>query len=149
VANDYAEELRFPDDRIRMRRDHKKYLTLIDAVAFARQYQRPLRRVKEKPGGQEVEVEYIEVALEDIALANRLAHEVLGRTLDELAPQTRRLLLQLDSMAKQACERLRMTRRDYRFSRKEVRQATGWSQEQLQRHLGRLVELEYLLVHRG
>ena len=37
-------------------------------------------------------IEYIEVTREDIALANRLAHEVLGRTLDELPPQTRRLL---------------------------------------------------------
>ena len=37
-------------------------------------------------------IEYIEVTREDIAIANRLAHEVLGRSLDELPPQTRRLL---------------------------------------------------------
>ena len=35
-------------------------------------------------------LEYIEVTLDDIAMANRLAHEVLGRSLDELPPQTRR-----------------------------------------------------------
>jgi len=31
-------------------------------------------------------VEYIEVTREDIALANKLAHEILGRTLDEMPP---------------------------------------------------------------
>ena len=30
---------------------------------------------------------------EDIALANRTAHEILGRTTDEMPPQTRKLLL--------------------------------------------------------
>ena len=34
----------------------------------------------------------MEVTLDDIETANRLAHEVLGRTLDELPPQTRKLL---------------------------------------------------------
>ena len=37
-------------------------------------------------------VEYVEVTADDIAQANALAHEVLGRSLDELPPQTRRLL---------------------------------------------------------
>ncbi len=32
------------------------------------------------------EVEYIEVILDDIEKANRLANEVLGQSLDELAP---------------------------------------------------------------
>ena len=32
------------------------------------------------------------MTLDDIALANRLALELLGRSLDELPPQTRRLL---------------------------------------------------------
>ncbi len=35
-------------------------------------------------------IEYIEVTLDDITHANRLAEEVLGRSLDELPPQTRR-----------------------------------------------------------
>ncbi|MGU0172761.1 hypothetical protein ACVXG8_27490 [Escherichia coli] len=42
-------------------------------------------------------VEYIEVTREDIALANRLAHEILA-TLDEMPPQTRKLLLLIQTM---------------------------------------------------
>ena len=35
--------LTFLDDRTRTRRDHEKYLTLIDTIAFLHQYQRPLK----------------------------------------------------------------------------------------------------------
>jgi hypothetical protein len=47
------------------------------------------------------------------------------------------------------CKRQRIERADYRFSRREVREVTGWGDTQLRLHLGRLEELEYLLAHRG
>jgi len=145
VVNPYAKELRFPDHQTRMRRDHMKYLGLIEAVTLLHQYQRPIKEVEHR--GQRIR--YIEVTKEDIGVANRLAHEVLGRSLDELPPQTRRLLGLLDEMVTAESERLGVERADYRFSRRAVRERTGWSYEQLRVHLGRLVELEYLLVHRG
>ena len=94
-------------------------------------------------------VEYIEVTLADIATANKLAHEVLGRSLDELPPQTRRLLLAVDEMVTAECQRQKMERSDYRFSRRDVRAYTGWGDTQLKVHLHRLEEMEYLLIHRG
>ena len=145
VVNPYAKELRFPDHQTRMRRDHMKYLGLIEAVTLLHQYQRPIKEVEHR--GQRIR--YIEVTKEDIAVANRLAHEVLGRSLDELPPQTRRLLGLLDSMVKSECDRLGVDRADYRFSRRNVREQTGWGDTQLRVHLGRLIELEYVLTHRG
>jgi DNA primase len=141
VANPYARDLTFLDSRTRMRRDHVKYLTLIRAIALLHQRQRP---VKTERG-----VSYIEVTLEDIETANRLAHEVLGRSLDELPPQTRRLLRSIDEMVTQECARLQMERSDFRFSRKDVRRHTQGGDTQLKVHLHRLEELEHLLVHHG
>ncbi|RAW68214.1 DNA primase, partial [Photorhabdus sp. S15-56] len=89
VVNPYAHQLTFLSDKTRMRRDHMKYLTLIQAIALLHQYQREVKKTTHR--GQVIE--YIEVTQDDIALANRLAHEVLGRTLDEMPPQTRKLLL--------------------------------------------------------
>ena len=87
--NPYAERLTFLDDRTRTRRDHEKYLTLIDTIALLHQHQRD---GADRGSSDGETIEYIEVTLEDIALANALAHEVLGRSLDELPPQTRRVL---------------------------------------------------------
>jgi len=93
-------------------------------------------------------VRYIEVEASDIALANRLANEVLGRTLDELPPQTRRLLELLTGWAGEECARQAVRRTDFRFGRRQVRALTGWGDTQLKVHLARLAELEYLLIHR-
>jgi hypothetical protein len=144
VVNPYAHRLTFLDDRTRTRRDHEKYLTLIDVIALLHQHQRPIRT---SAGAQPLR--YVEVTLDDIALANRLAHEILGSTLDELPPQTRRLLGLIVEMVNQECAAQQMQRAAYRFSRRAVRERTRWGDTQLKIHLARLTELEYLLIHRG
>ncbi len=141
VVNPYARQLTFLDDRTRTRRDHMKYLGLIRTIALLHQYQRPLKTAGPVP--------YIEATLDDIATANRIAGEVLGRSLDDLPPQTRRLLALIEQWVSKECERLHLAANDFRFSRRDVRQATGWGNTQLKLHLARLTEMEYLLVHRG
>jgi DNA primase catalytic core len=145
VVNPYARKLTFPDSLTRTRRDHTKYLTLINAITLLHQYQRPVKT--DTRNGRNVS--YIEVAKDDIRVANRLAHEVLGRSLDELPPQTRRLLILIEESVRRECERLKMERSDFRFSRRDVRVWAPWGDTVLKKHLGRLEDLEYLLVHRG
>ena len=144
VVNPYADQLTFLSDKTRTRRDHEKYLTLIDTIALLHQHQ---RQVKTTPHRGEA-LEYIEVTLADIEHANRLAHDVLGRSLDELPPQTRRLLAAILDYVKAQTEVQQIRRTDFRFSRKQIRAAAGWGDTQLKLHLARLVELEYLLAHR-
>jgi len=137
VLNPYAPSLTFATARTRNRRDHEKYLTLIDAIALLHQHQREARTL---PNGQR----YIEVGLDDIALANELAPEVLGRSLDELPPQTRRLLVHIHHILADGQRKARTT-----FTRKELRECCGWSLTQVRVHLERLVELEYLAIRHG
>ncbi len=145
VVNPYARQLSFLDDQIRARRDHIKYLTLIRVIALLHQYQRPVKTSEHngKP------VSYVEVCVEDIALANQLAHEVLGRSLDELPPQTRRFLDLLNGMAQGQCREQGIRRCDYRFTQRAARMTLGWTDFQVKTHLRKLVDLEYVLVHRG
>ena len=145
VRNPYADALTFPDERTRLRRDHEKYLTLIDTLALLHQHQREI-----KSASQDGErIEYVEVTLQDIETANQLAHEALGRSLDELSPQTRRLLELVTAMVEHQCRAQAITRCDHRFSRRDVRESTNWSDFQVKMHMKKLEELEYVLVHRG
>jgi DNA primase catalytic core len=141
VHNPFARRLTFPDENTRLRRDQKKYLALIRTIALLHQHQRPRRKVEG--------VEHVEVTREDITTANRLAGEVLGRSLDEMPPQTRRFLDLLHEMATKACAAKEIEQRQYRFSQRDARAFTGWSAFQVKKHLGKLTELEYALIHRG
>jgi len=141
VVNPFAPRLTFLSDRTRTRRDHLKYLTLIRTIALLHQYQRP---VKEQGG-----LRYIEATIEDIEAANRLAHEVLGRSLDELPPQTRRLLALLVERVDGRCREKGFDRDQCLFTRRQVREWSGWSNTQVKVHLDRLEEFEYILPHRG
>lgn len=148
VLNPYAQFLTFPDQTTRLRRDHEKYLTLIDTIAFLHQHQREVKRAQRAGDNNAQAVEYIEATLADIALANRIAHDVLGRSLDELPPQTRRLLKLVDGHVGAESQRQGVKRADVRFSRRALREAIQLGDSQLKLHLARLVELEYLITHR-
>ena len=145
VVNELALELSFPDSMTRTRRDHTKYLTLIRSIAFLHQHQREVKTYEHN--GKLLE--YIETTEADVELAKKLIHEVLGHSLDDMQSQTRKLLTMIDSMVKAACEQEKIERAEHRFSRRDVRAFTRWSNSQLSRHMKRLEELEYLIVHRG
>jgi DNA primase catalytic core len=145
VVNPYADRLTFLSDKTRARRDHEKYLTLIDTIALLHQHQRLVKTMIDS--GQAVE--YVEVTADDIHEANRIAHEVLGRSLDELPPQTRRLLALIVEQVRERMRAQAVAQADVRFTRKDVRAFTGWGDTQLKVHLARLAELEHLLVHRA
>jgi len=145
VVNPYADRLTFLDDTTRTRRDHEKYLALIDAVALVHQHQREVKTGVVR--GRRVD--YVEATLDDIATANLLASEALGRSLDELPPQTRRLLELAHRWVGSQCEEQKIEQSAFLFSRRQLLDATGWRLTQLRAHVARLVEMEYLLVHRG
>ena len=150
VLNPYAPALTFPSGRTRNRRDHEKYLTLIDAIALLHQHQRPRGRHEATGAAESKTIEYVSVTLDDIALANELAPEVLGRSLDELPPQTRRLLDYIRSLVRSKhAQPGQGAKAAATFSRRELREACGWSLTQVRLHLERLVELEYLELRHG
>ncbi len=163
IVNPFADRLTYGDDRLQGRRDQPKYLNLIKAVAFLRQMQPPSPKGY---GGQGSKVKYatrngkqvayIEVDVEDVRVANTLAHEILGRSLDELSRPGRSLLLLLDDMVEKIVERLKRENPDHgprrtsvTFSRREIREFTGWAHTRVHRYLKELIELEYVLIDSG
>ena len=136
----WAEQFTFRRDQTRMRRDYDKYLTLIASLTLLHQHQ---RETVEQDGAS-----YLLATLQDVQVANRLASHALGQSLDTLMPQTRQLLVLLDDHLQQRSERESRPRTDLRFSQRELREALGWSDFQIRKHLARLVDLEYVLAYR-
>jgi hypothetical protein len=142
VYNPYSQGLSFAAEQRLARRNHNKYLNLIDTIAFLHQYQRTLKKDSELG-------EYVEVTLEDIELANELAAEVLGQSLEEMPPQIRWVLEQIHGLVKRICDQNEVEQSAVTLTRRQIREYTGMGDTQLRVHLFRLVELEYMLVHRG
>ena len=137
VINPYAGQLRFTSGHTRTRRDHEKYLTLIDTITLLHQHQRPLQHDPEAGP-------HIRVTLDDIAAANRLAPEILGRNLDEVPPQTRHLLEHVKAHIRTMMNKDTLDQCQCHFTRRDIREASGWSEFQVRMHLERLQQLELL-----
>lgn len=149
VKNPYSAELTYGDDRLQGRRDQPKYLNLIKSVAFLRQMQKEIR-------ASGTPTACIDVDPEDIRIANTLAQEILGRSLDELSRPGRDLLMHLDDMVETIWRDVikkdkdsKLKRTDMTFSRRDIRENTGWSNTRVHRYLKELVDLEYVLIDAG
>jgi hypothetical protein len=134
VVNPFAPQLAFPHDRLSARRDHKKYLGLIRAVALLRQHQR------------KVESDAVVVELADIETANRLADAALGQSLYDLTAPSRRLLIEIREWLAERAGKDGTKIEEVKFGQRELRDRVGWRKTQLAEHVKELVEAEYLVV---
>lgn len=125
VVIPYVQHLVFPDRWLRTRRDHDRFLCLIEVLTFVHQHQRE-RKVFEG-------VEYIEASLEDYAWAYRLARRVLPNSLDELSRWARELLVAFESFPAGTTT-----------TRRELRDKLRWPDRRLRDALEELVQMEHL-----
>jgi hypothetical protein len=133
-----AQRLDYADERLEARRGHKRFLSLIQAVAHLRQLTKPIQHFSETG----LDFEYIEVDETDVDVAVRIFATLYGHTLDDLKAPSKELLFLLNDMVNQtastAAERKRCT-----FTRREVLEfAPHWSKTRLHLYLTELTEHE-------
>jgi hypothetical protein len=151
IVNPFAGEIDFCDDRLQGRRAQPQFLNIINAVAFLHQMQKEVETAE--VDGEKIE--YIEVDRRDLQIGSSIAVEILGRSLDELSIPSRNLLEQIYSMVNERLEKLperdseRMKSSDITFTRRDIREYTGWRQTRLRTHLVKLIEMEYVLMISG
>jgi len=133
VGIPYAELLSFPNHRLRTRRDHERFLCLIEASAFLHQHQR-VRGITEDGSP------YVLASEDDYALAYTLAKEVLASSLHELSYASRELWQRLQQWSAENAG----DGKDFSFSRRDLRDALGLEDHRLRDGLADLVEMEYL-----
>jgi hypothetical protein len=142
IVNEFAPLLDFPKSLMRLRRDHERFLDLIDAVCFLRQYQKQEEREGDFP--------YIRCDAEDYRIAYRImTGGVLASTVGELPAGTVSLYEALRRWVRKEAKKREAEPGELRFSQRDIREATGLGHTWVQNGLRVLAEYEYLEVVRG
>jgi hypothetical protein len=138
----------WPYGKLQYRREHQKFFSLIKAIALLHQYQRKCGTMKRPDGSK---LEYVQAAQRDVNLAVEIGREVFLRNVDDVAPSGRRLLdftlrmvMEKHTYIKEIEPKKQVTLSELPFTRKELREYSGWSEAQIRRTLDHLVELGYI-----
>ena len=148
VFNPLSSYLRFPANRPTMRRAQEQFLTLLEAIALARQYQKP-RVMRENPYSHEA-IEGIEVEEADYSLTRELFREaVLLPNANEIPAGARLLYDALRDMAKKKAAKEGLAITDVSFIQRDARELTQFGSESIKKYLRALVDFEYLELVSG
>ncbi|MDH5658212.1 MAG: CHC2 zinc finger domain-containing protein [Nitrosopumilus sp.] len=136
VVIPYADKLSFPASWMRTRRDHARFLNLIEVSAFLHQHQR--QRVAWTPprrGKGTAALAAIVASVADYAVAYALSSQVLAETLSDVRKPLR-----------EAYERIKelSLKGDGTVSRRQIRETLAVPDSTVRRWLNDLVEYEYL-----
>lgn len=135
----FVEHVTFPTRWLRTRRDHERFLALIEASALLHQHQR-------KSGTTEEGTSYVLADLEDYRLAYGLTRRVLEATFHELSQTARDLWAQARELT---LERNNQAPQDVVFTRRDLRLRSGVMDHAVRSALAELVELEYAQIVSG
>ena len=142
VVNEFAALLDFPVALMRSRRDHQRFLDLIDTVCFLRQYQ---KKVEHAEG-----LDFIRCDLADYEIAYRImVNGVLGSTMEELPKGARVLYDQIRDWVRAEAKKKKLKVSELRFTQRQVREATGLGHSWTAAMLRQLVDWEYVEVASG
>ena len=136
IVNPFASLLEFPSRLMRSRRDHERFLDLIAAVCFLRQY---LKEEKEHEG-----VRYIECDLADYTTAHSLMLRVIASAYGAIPPQALAVYQALRELAKKKAAEQSVQATEIAVSQREVREVTGIAAHTVKRSLRLLIDYEYL-----
>jgi hypothetical protein len=141
-------KLVWPFGRLQMRREQKKFVSLVKAITLLHQYQRKTGSMKRIDG---TKLDYVQATQRDVDLALELGRETFARNVDDVSPIGRKLLAEIVLLVKEKYDDLKSTdpksdllMSGVPFMRKELRERIGWSEPQVRRNLDQLVELGYV-----
>jgi len=144
IVNPFASKLVFPDALMRSRRDHERFVDLIAAVCFLRQFQKEEKVNRDEATGETVR--YIECDSADYRTAYSILCATLPATLSSFPPSAIELCEAVRELlrAKAAREMLKVS--EVSVTQREIREACGFNQRWIKRYIQLLAEWEYLVV---
>jgi hypothetical protein len=143
VVIPYADAIEFPASWLRTRRDHQRFLNLIEVTAFLYQHQ---RETKTDP---DTGLQYIEANLHDYEIARKLAEEILPDTLSDLKKPVSDFKDLIEEFLDTQAKAKKISRYDVTFTRRTIREETGLPNYRIKDLFSELEELEYLEVEKN
>jgi DNA primase catalytic core len=137
----YVDLIEFPLAWLRGRRDHDRFLSLIEGVAFLHQWQRTI--------GDDGSEPYIEASLDDYAIAYDLAHQVFADSAHDLPKPARDFLAQVEGIVETVAKKAKAGIGETWFTRRMIREATKLPDHIIKRHMREIEDLEYVVVQRA
>ncbi len=137
IVNPFAAELEFPSRLMRSRRDHERFLDLIAAVCFLRQYL--------KPENESRGVRFIECDLEDYRIAYRVMGRIMAATYGSLPQQALAVYEAVRALARSKAQAQGMRPEEVSVGQRELREASGMSAMRVKRAMRLLADYEYLI----
>ena len=142
VFNPFAPKLKFPANKLKTRRDHQKFMRLIMVICFLHQYQ---RKVKKHKLSKNKIIEYIECTHYDYKVAYELLKDgILDNTLDDIPRGAKELMNLIKKYLKKQSQKDKLPQEKLIFSRKQIREYTGWSFVQIRNNFRMLKDYEYI-----
>ena len=143
IVNSIAPYMDFPDNLMRLRRDHDRFIDLMAVVCFLRQFQKEVRT--------DGRIEYIECDDEDYIITREfIVKGVLSSTLDELPKAVKRFYEELRSILKEKANEAALKPTEAELGQRDIRKRIDWlSADKIKRYLRQLVRYEYIVVKIG
>jgi hypothetical protein len=116
----------FPTDNVRVQRDFKRFLSLIEASCLLHQYQR------------EQDGDYLIAGIEDYRVAYEIGSVVLSQSIKGISPTSEKLLETINNLATE--DKINAAW----FERKNIESHLEWDKRSVNRHLKKLADKEYL-----
>jgi len=129
---------------MRSRRDHERFVDLIAAVCFLRQFQKTEKDSREASSGETVR--YIECDLADYRIAYTILCATLPATLSSFPPSAIELYEAVRGILREKAKREGLKVGEISATQREIREATGFNQRWIKRYLQLLADWEYLVV---
>lgn len=137
----YVDLIEFPPSWLRGRRDHDRFLSLIEGIAFLHQCQREI--------GSDNGADYLEASLCDYAAAYDLAHQVFTESQSDLARPVMEFLARVEAVVQAEAQKQKARLEEVWFNRRMIREAVKLPDHLIKRHMREIEDLEYVQVQRA
>lgn len=141
IVNNFARHMKFPANVMRTRRDFERFLDLVAAVCFVRQFQKK-RHIRNN-------IEYIKCDLTDYGTAHGIIMKTLASTLFELSTGTIDFYEKLREMTRKLGSKKGLKANEVSVTQRDIREYTGYSLEWVKKQLRILIDYEYVIVTKG